>query len=194
MKFLRLFFTIPLALFTAGCLAPQIAMNHRERGDSMVSHGHYDSAIYYYNRAINDNANDWQAYSGRSRARSQSIDLDQRPSDKPGADLTGALADSDRAIALYPDGHQLYLNRGVIRTVAGQYSDALADMEHAARLDPADGLTHGYRGFVLLYLRRDAEAQAEFDRCAQLAPVSRGVLPRYIQRIKQIRDATPTPT
>jgi Flp pilus assembly protein TadD len=179
-------FIFALSLLTASC-APQVAMNPRERGDSMVSHGFYDAAIYHYTRAITANPNDWQAYSGRARARSHMIDLDQSPADKPGADFPGALADSDRAIALHPEVPQLYLNRGVIRAATGQLNEALADMDHAAKLNPTDGLTHGYRGFVLLRMRRDAEAQAEFDRCEQLAPASRRVLPRYIQHIKQIR-------
>ena len=170
--------------------APQMAMTPRQRGDSLLSHGHYDSAAYYYGRAIKRNPDDPSAYSGRARAYSRDIDLDEWADDKPGADLPAALADADKAVALNPDDPQLYLNRGVIRAVASKHDDALADVEHALRLRPDDGLSHGYRGLILLRMFRDAEAQTEFDRCLKLQPGSRRELDRYISRIKAKRRPT----
>jgi tetratricopeptide (TPR) repeat protein len=179
-----------LLLSLGGCMVPQMAMSLRERGDSFLSHGHYDAATYHYTRAIEADANDWQSYSGRATALSHGIDLDQRAADKPGTDLASALADCDRAIALAPAKPQLYLNRGVIRAAAGQLDAALGYMERAVQLEPADGLSHGYRGFVLLLQGRDADAQAELDQCTRLNPTSRRELNGYVTRIKKRRGQT----
>ena len=188
----RLLVTAVMMTATAGCLVPQMAMTRRERGDSFLSHGHYDAAVYQYTRAIEADGNDWEAYAGRAQAHSRNIDLYQRPRDKRGANIPAALADYDRAIALRPGAAQLYLNRGVVRAADDQLDAALADMDQAVRLDPSNGLTHGYRGFVLLRMGRDGEAQAEFDRCTRAVPASRRELSVYVKRIKAMREKSPT--
>src|SRR5688572_11690989 len=109
---IRLFIGVCAVLMCVGGCAPQVAMNSRQRGDSMVANRHYDAAVYHYTRAIGEDPNDVGAYSGRARALSRDIDLDQWPGDRPGADLAGALADCDKAIELNPGDHQLHLNRG----------------------------------------------------------------------------------
>src|SRR5688572_28806927 len=157
-------------MYGGGC-APQILMTPRERGDSMVSHGFYGGALYWYGRAIEKDANDVAAYVGRAQARSQMVHFDAWPADRPKADFPGALADYDRAVALQPTNSMIYANRSVVRAVTGQYAGAMSDVETAMRLNPKDASLHGYRGMILLRMGRDAEAQTEFDTCTKLLPI-----------------------
>jgi tetratricopeptide (TPR) repeat protein len=176
-----------VAVGLGGCFVPQVAMTPRERGDSMVKHGFYDAGVEWYTRAIRENGNDFEAYSGRARARSHMINLYETPADKPGANLTAALADLDRAIELAPKIAQLRLNRGVVRSADGQLDLALADMDEAGRLDPSDSLTHGYRGLVLLQMGRDAEAQREIDQCLREVPWAREEMEKCRKEIAKRR-------
>ena len=175
-----------LASISGGCV-PQVLMTPRERGDSMTRNGHYGAAGYWYDRAIREDPNDWLAYAGRARARSQNVNLDHWPADRPKADLAGALADYDRAVELQQDTAQLYANRGTVRAVVGQSDGALADIDRAMQLDPKDPTLQGYRGLVLLRMGRDAEAKAALDTCAKKYPAARGELSVMAKRIKAKR-------
>jgi len=181
---------VVLSFWCAGC-APQVAMTPRERGESMLTHGHHQAAAYWFDRAIREDPSDGPAYVGRARARSQSINLDEWPADRPTADLAGALADYDRAVELAPKDSQVRANRGVIHAVLGQTDAALADIDDAMRLGN-DPLFHGYRGLILLRAGRDQEAQVALDRCIAEAPGAKGELRRYTSRIKSKR-ATAAP-
>jgi len=174
-----------------GVCAPQVAMNPRERGDSMVSNHHYDAAVYWYTRALETNPNDGPAYAGRGRALSQNINVDEWPADKPNANLPAALADYDRAAQLMPtEWPQLYANRGCVRAASGDLPGALSDMDQAIHLNPNEPYFPGYRGLVLLRMHRDEEAQVEFVHFTHRLPGAKGQLQRYINRIKAKRDAT----
>ena len=189
MNIVRICATVALSAAAGGCLVPQMAMSPRERGDSFLSHGHYDAAIYHYTRAIERNPDDWAAYGYRAQAHSRKLDLDDPAGGKAGSNIPAALADYDTAIALQPNMPQLYLNRAVVRAIGGQLDGALSDVDQAIRLNPSDGFSYGYRGLVLLRMGRDADAQAQFDRCTQLQPSSRREIDGYIKRIKAIRGA-----
>jgi tetratricopeptide (TPR) repeat protein len=168
----------------AGC-APQVMMSARERGDSFLSHGLYDSAIYWYSRAID--AQDTVAYAGRSMAYAHEINLHESPSDKPGSNMAAALGDADRAVALYPKEVQSYINRGVLRAASGQLEGALADMNEAMRLNQGSAVVYGHRGLVLLRMGRDAEGDADIARCLYQEPAARREIETLARAIRAQR-------
>ena len=73
-----------------------------------------------------------------------------------------ALESADRAIALKPDGYDLYNMRGLIYHAAGQPEQALADFHKALEVNPYCTDAHNNLGVVLADTGRREEALAEF--------------------------------
>jgi tetratricopeptide (TPR) repeat protein len=73
-------------------------------------------------------------------------------------DLSGALADWDRALELQPGFFAALFNRGVTRLARGDTSGGTADLEHAVRANPGsiDAWYHLAAGRVALGQRGGA--------------------------------------
>jgi tetratricopeptide (TPR) repeat protein len=82
-----------------------------------------------------------------------------------------ALANTDRALSLWPDFFEALVNRGIALYELKRFGDALADYDRAIALRPdhADALVN--RGNTLGKLRRHEDALASYDRALELQPV-----------------------
>ena len=92
-------------------------------------------------------------------------------------DLTGAIADYDRALNADPKFAEAYINRGKAKRAQGDLDGAIADYEAAADLDPE--LAANNRDITQAYLNRgyirsnrlDLDgALTDFDRAIKLDP------------------------
>ncbi len=89
-----------------------------------------------------------------------------------------AIRHFDRAIGIWQDLAEAYLNRAVAEHTAGRTVPALIDLEKALDLDP--NLTRAYneRGQIYLENKDPAKAIPEFDRSLRVKPTLEG----YYQR------------
>jgi tetratricopeptide (TPR) repeat protein len=95
----------------------------------------------------------------------------------PGA-YDEAIQSFDRAIKIWPDFAEAYLNRGVAEHVTGRTAPALADLEKAVELDPNQPRAYNERGQIYIEGADIQRAIQEFDRSIQVKPS----LEAYYQR------------
>jgi tetratricopeptide (TPR) repeat protein len=118
--------------------------------------GDLDGAIADFNRAVELDSKNVNAYLGRGIARRQK------------GDLEGAIADNDRAIELDPKNDSAYNNRANIRAFKGDLDGALSDYNRAVEIDPKNACAHNNRGHFKMN-RRDLDgAIADFNRAIEL--------------------------
>jgi len=87
-----------------------------------------------------------------------------------GGDLSGALKEYERGLALSP-GHLNLLNSlGVCHGRLGHPSEALEVFKKIAELDPDNMMAHYNLGYTHLLSGRMEEAEASMNRAAELAP------------------------
>jgi tetratricopeptide (TPR) repeat protein len=84
--------------------------------------------------------------------------------------LDEALADYDKAIALYPSLHIAYYNRGVVFSQMGQLDRALADYNAAIALNPSYDIAYHNRGVVLSQMGRLDMALMDYGKAIELNP------------------------
>lgn len=89
-----------------------------------------------------------------------------------------AIKSFDRAIDIWPDFAEAYLNRGVAEHILGQSPAALADLEKALDLDPNLVRAYNERGQMYLEKANPQKAIQEFDRSLQV----QATLDGYYQR------------
>jgi tetratricopeptide (TPR) repeat protein len=129
--------------------------------------GQSDTALHYFDKAIELNPDYAEAYNNR------------------GADLyrvhrlAEALRDLDEAIKLKPAYANAYCNRAAVRLSAGRYNEALADCDRAIELLPEYAQAYGNRGNYFLLTGRAAEAMPNYDEAIALQP---GYADAYINR------------
>jgi len=85
-------------------------------------------------------------------------------------DLTGAIADYDRAIALDSKCGTAFLNRGIAHRDQGDPAAAIADYSRAIELNPADIAAYVNRGVLLDEQENCADAIADYSRAIELRP------------------------
>ena len=85
-------------------------------------------------------------------------------------DLTGALADFDKAIELDPTDAFAYSQRALALIETGDHAAALADATRATRLHPGGAEGFCSRGLARAYLGRDRLAIADYDKAIELDP------------------------
>jgi tetratricopeptide (TPR) repeat protein len=83
-------------------------------------------------------------------------------------DLTGALADYNRAIALNPQYATAYLNRALVREAQGDLKGAQADYDQAIALNPQDATAYLSRSLVRKAQGDLEGAQADYDQATML--------------------------
>jgi tetratricopeptide (TPR) repeat protein len=89
-----------------------------------------------------------------------------------------AIRSFDRAIDIWPDFAEAYLNRAVSEHILGQLPAALADLEKALEIDPNLARAYNERGQMYLEKANPEKAIQEFDRSIQVQPTLDG----YYQR------------
>ena len=113
----------------SGTKSRQIVQGHAtaQSGLGQAFHrlGQDEKAVVAYNRAIEINGLDPNAYIGRGDCRVSLGDHDQ------------ALADYNEAIRLGPDYSRAYSSRGKLLEAMGQDAQAEADYDRAIQLDPS---------------------------------------------------------
>jgi lipoprotein NlpI len=82
-------------------------------------------------------------------------------------DLTGALGDLDKAIALKADAFA-YLNRGLVKGDLGDSAGAMNDFDQAIELNPKFAFPYRARGFEFYNRRNFTNAVADFRRACEL--------------------------
>lgn len=87
-----------------------------------------------------------------------------------GGDLTGALREYERGLALAPDHLNLLNSLGVCYGRLGNPADALATFERIAELDPDNMMAHYNLGYTHLLAGRLSEAEHSLARAADLDP------------------------
>ena len=88
---------------------------------------------------------------------------------KMGLNPKDAIADFDKAIALYPKDALAYYSRGVAKMELKQYHDAITDYDKAISLYPEYALAYMNRGVAKAELGRTEAAKRDFHKASQLA-------------------------
>ena len=91
----------------------------------------------------------------------------------PGA-YEEALAHFNRAIQIWPDYGEAYLNRAVAEHDQSQPAAALLDLDKALDLDPESTRAYHERGQIFLESGEARKAIAEFSRSIQVTPTVEG--------------------
>ena len=87
-----------------------------------------------------------------------------------GGDLSGALKEYERGLALAPDHLNLLNSLGVCQGRLGLAREALATFQKIVGLDPENMMAHYNLGYTHLLAGRLTEAEAALARAAELAP------------------------
>jgi tetratricopeptide (TPR) repeat protein len=87
-------------------------------------------------------------------------------------DIDGAMAHSDKALAIRPNDYEPHLTLGDALVRKQRYDDAIAHFEEALKLKPDYAETHTHLGSAHLAQRKPVEAIAEFEKTLALAPNS----------------------
>jgi tetratricopeptide (TPR) repeat protein len=151
---------------TAGSLSGkkslQIIQGHAtaQSGLGQVYHrlGQDEQAVVEYNRAIEINPLDPNAYIGRGDCRVSLGDHEQ------------ALADYNEAIRLGPDHSRAYSSRGKLLEAMGQDAKAETDYDRAIQLDPSFTYALRLRAALLSRRGQNDRAIADVDSATRLRP------------------------
>ncbi len=86
-------------------------------------------------------------------------------------DITGALADYNRAIELDPKAAYAYDARGTLKSNSNDIKGAMADYNQAIELDPTKGLYYVSRAFLKFFKLQDTPgARSDLDRSIAVDP------------------------
>lgn len=113
--------------------------------------GEWEIAIAFLDMALEQNAENAQAYLLRGNAYKQTGNIDQ------------ALADYDQAIVLDVNMAAAFHNRGLLHSEQGNTDQALADFARAIELSPTFGLAYRSRASVHLALGNSAAAALDLQ-------------------------------
>jgi tetratricopeptide (TPR) repeat protein len=144
-----------------------------DRGKALFDKSQFDDAIAAFNRAIDLNPGDNNAYYFRAAACFSKGDLGK------------AIQDFSTAISLYKWDTTAYYNRGICRSRLGDYENAQADFSSAIRCDEL--YTNAYRERAWVRAQLDDDKGAQEDIRTALA------IQRPVAAIdkKQVRQLTP---
>jgi tetratricopeptide (TPR) repeat protein len=87
-----------------------------------------------------------------------------------GGDLSGALKEYERGLAMAPDHLNLLNSLGVCQGRLGRAREALVTFQRIVALDPANMMAHYNLGYTHLLAGRLSEAEAALAKAAELAP------------------------
>jgi tetratricopeptide (TPR) repeat protein len=170
------------------------AMNLYERGQFELADGQYQTALDYFNRALERSPGAREALLGKGRALMELKRYDQAEAtfkelltgsreDRLAAsiELAELYTETKRyplavefyslALLLEPDRPNLYVGRGGVYLEMGQYDEAVADFRKVADIDPDLGAFSEYHlALASYYPGRYDRALEHLDRAAALDP------------------------
>ncbi|HPE76456.1 MAG TPA: tetratricopeptide repeat protein [Draconibacterium sp.] len=132
--------------------------DYNVRGTSKAQFGNFKEAIMDFNKALQVNQNDDQAYANRGKAKDELGDLD------------GAIADLNKAIELKPEEHDYYIHRGNTKVKMKNYNGAIDDCNKAISLEPKDAALYAHRAGIYQLSANYENALADFSRAIGLKP------------------------
>lgn len=147
---------------------------YTEKAEKFYSEHKFKDAIYWYTRAISENASA-DLYSERAVSFFHNNELKE------------ALEDMNRAQELEPARSYRYSSRAYIRDSMGDVAGAVKDYEKAVELDPDDAIAHNNLGLLIEKLGHHQKAKVFFDFADKLAqdqlgdPNATAERPRNIQ-------------
>ena len=128
------------------------------RGFAFLHAGQYGKALRDFDRALELNSNDADAYVGRGTLSSRT------------GRHAAALADLDRAIKVDPRYAEAYAKRCFVKMMLDRPPDAAPDCERAVALDPRHRDAHTNLGVVYAALGRPRDAEASYRRALAIEP------------------------
>ncbi|MBF2761772.1 MAG: hypothetical protein ISN28_16180 [Ectothiorhodospiraceae bacterium AqS1] len=108
-------------------------------------------AILDFDKAIDINQNDSDAYSNRGFAKGLLGNHQE------------AITDFSKSIELDSNSIFAYMNRGVSRNFLGEYKNAISDFDKSIKLSPYDSKAYNYRGVAKALLENYQEAITDFN-------------------------------
>ena len=128
------------------------------RANSYDNKGEYDRAIQDYDKAIELNPNDAEAYNNRGVAYENKEEYDR------------AIQDFDKAIELNPNDAEAYRNRGIAYEHKEEHDRAIQDFDKAIELDPNDAEAYRDRGIAYEHKEEFDRAIKDYDKAIELNP------------------------
>ncbi|WP_372364628.1 tetratricopeptide repeat protein [Candidatus Uabimicrobium sp. HlEnr_7] len=133
-------------------------------------------SLEYYDRQIQRNPSDIEAYNNRGLLYSENKEYQK------------ALEDFNRALTINSNYSDCYNNRGLLFLEQGKYSKALADFNKALQLNNRDYNAYNNRGLLYREQNLYSKALADFDKALEIAPDNFeiynnvGLLYRYLEQ------------
>ncbi len=156
---LHLALILGLSLGASGCDKEKIlGQFFGLKGYVLEGLGHHQEALEAFNRAIEYDPDQAQAYAGRGLAHFYTNHWDE------------AIADYDRALSLKPNQASTHLNRGLAYHAKSQFDKALADYNRTIDLDPTGALGYNNRGESYRLKGQLDKAMADYNRALELNP------------------------
>jgi tetratricopeptide (TPR) repeat protein len=128
------------------------------RANSYNEVGQYDLAIEDCNKVLNKDSNNFLAFYTRAMSFSQKGDAIQ------------ALKDFQEAETLNPLFKDIYLNRGSLFLLSGNWKFAVADFSQVLKLDPFNFRALNYRATAYSFLGESFLALKDFDEALKIYP------------------------
>jgi tetratricopeptide (TPR) repeat protein len=134
------------------------ARAYDNRARLLSSEKSYDSAMDYYNKAININAADAEAYTNRGNIYFNTNKMDL------------AYQDYKKALSINPEYYSAWDNLGALLAMQGKYDSALINLNRALTIKPDYKPAYRNRGLTFMELKRNEEAIRDFEKFLQYQP------------------------
>jgi len=131
---------------------------HNDRGNAYGKRGNYEKALEDFNKVIELNPNDPDAWYNRGLTYKHLGKLD------------AALRDYHRAISLKPDYAKAFNNRGTIYGRQARFQKAIEDFDQAIALAPEDAGAWFNRGLAWYSLGEYERAIPDLEKAIELNP------------------------
>ena len=140
------------------------------QGNSLFNKGQFDQSTAYFNKAIEVNPNDAEAYNNRGVVYDNKGQHDK------------AIADYDKAIEINPKYATAYNNRGFAYYIKGQYDKAIADCTKVIEIDPKYATAYKNRATAYFHER---EYEKAWDDVYRAQDLGYNVSPEFIEALRQ---------
>ena len=193
---------------TASQLKPDYAEAYYYRGHVNNALEKYESALADYSKAIELRLDDAAAYSNRGfiyfkLGKCRKAITDYNEAIRLKADETGDPGIQENSISFFLedtkfDEAEVYINRGIAKSLLGEHEGALADYDEAIRLKPNYAETYHNQGQTNTLLGEHERALADYDEAIRLKPdyveayINRGptnlILGKYAEALMDLNE------